>query len=272
MTDPTVGDRMRQALERTREREGSGSFSPGGDRARITLGEADENLIEAVAATNPRTVVVIMGGSAVVMERWRQRVPAILLLWYPGMEGGHALADVLLGKVSPGGRLPFAIPTAAEHLAHFDRDADKETYDLWHGQWKLDRDGHAAAYPFGFGLSYTTFTLGDASIANAPTRPVGSEFVVQVTVTNSGSRHGAEVVQVYGGMNSSKYERPARRLLGFTKVEIAPGKSQRVEVPISLRTIAVRKSGQWIIEPGEYEITIARHAGDPAAQALSISL
>jgi beta-glucosidase len=268
MTDPTVGDRMRKALERTREREGSGGFSTGGDRARLTLSETDENLIEAVAAANPRTVVAVMGGSAVVMERWRQRVPAIVLLWYPGMEGGHAFADVLLGKVDPGGRLPFVIPASAEHLPHFDRDADREVYDLWHGQWKLDRDGNAAAYPFGFGLSYTQFKLGEAAVTPAET-PAGA-YLAQVTVSNVGERRGADVVQVYGGMSSSAHERPRRRLLGFAKVELAPGEARRVEIPISLQTMAVRAKGKWVLEAGTYEISVARYAGDSAAPTLSV--
>jgi hypothetical protein len=238
-------------------------MSPGGDRRRLELSATDEALIQAVARANARTIVVVMSGSAVVMESWRHDVPAIVQLWYPGMEGGRALADVLLGVVAPSGRLPFAIPTASAHLPAFDPDATAITYDLWHGQWKLDRDGHPAAYPFGFGLSYTSFALRDAAVSGDDV-----ERRVRCTVANTGGRDGADVVQVYGGLPGSKYERPAWRLLGFSRVEVPSRATRTVEIDVSLRTLAIRERGAWVIEPGRYAIAVARHAGDPAAHRL----
>ena len=140
-------------------------FSTGGDRLRLTLRPEDEALIAAVAAANPRTIVAVMAGSAVIMEAWRHAVPAILMLWYPGQEGGHALADILTGKVNPSGRLPCTFPASADQLPFFDRDATAITYDLWHGYRKLLRDGNAPAFPFGFGLSYTTFAHANLRLA-----------------------------------------------------------------------------------------------------------
>jgi len=264
MPDAGIGERLRDAVQGARDR---GGFSEGGDRRSIELAEGDEVLIETAARANPRTVVAIMGGSAVVIERWRRRVGAVLLLWYPGMEGGHAFADVLLGRVNPSGRLPFAIPADAAHLPEFDPDADTATYDLWHGQWKLDRDGHTAAFPFGFGLSYTTFAIADVAVSGA-----GSERTVHATVHNSGARDGAMVVQVYGGVQASRHERPLRRLLGFARVEVAAQASCRVEIPVSLQTLALRIDRGWIVEPGVYTITVANHAGDPAAQVVHVDL
>ena len=133
--------------------------SYGGDRERLTLTEQEEHLIRSVAAANPRTVVVIVSGSTAVIESWRQQVPAILMAWYPGMEGGHALAEVLSGSSEPGGRLPTVMPADPAHLPDFDNTSPRVRYDRWWGQRKLDREGHAAAYPFGFGLGYTTFQL-----------------------------------------------------------------------------------------------------------------
>ncbi len=149
----------------------AGAFSPGGDRLSLALNARDEALIQAVAAANPRTIVAIMAGSAVVTEAWRNQVPAILMLWYPGMEGGHALADILFGRVNPSGRLPCTFPVSPDDLPVFDRDATAITYDLWHGYRKLDRDGTAAAFPFGFGLSYTRFNYADLRLEAERVRP-----------------------------------------------------------------------------------------------------
>ena len=264
MTDPETGPRLQQALAGA---GGGLGMSPGGDRRRLELSPGDEALVLAVAAANPRTVVVVMGGSAVVMEAWRQRVPAIVLLWYPGMEGGHALADILLGAMGPSGRLPFAVPTSADHLPHFDPDATAITYDLWHGQWKLDRDGHAPAYPFGFGLSYAPCTIGAVDVVGE-----GVARTVRCTVTNADTRNGVEVVQVYGGLPGSVYERPTWRLLGFARVEVPEGSSRAIEVPISMRTLAVRRQGAWEVEPGRYAIAVGRHAGDLQAAHLTVTL
>ena len=126
----------------------------GGDRRSLTLRDEDEELIIAVAAANDRTIVALECGSAVIMERWRRLVPAILMLWYPGMEGGHALADIVLGRANPGGRLPFAIPTDAAHLAPFDPSQLTVEYGPLHGQRLLDHLGVEAAFPFGHGLHY----------------------------------------------------------------------------------------------------------------------
>ncbi len=128
----------------------------------------DVALIRAVAEANPRTIVAIVAGSAVVMSEWDHTVPAIVQSWYAGMEGGHGLADVLLGRVDATGRLPFSVPVTEAHLPPFDRDADSFTYDQWHGWWHLAREGHEPAYPFGFGLSYTTFALAEASATMSP--------------------------------------------------------------------------------------------------------
>jgi beta-glucosidase len=264
MTDPDTSSRLQAAMKKGASGLG---MSPGGDRRNLGLTAADEALVRAVAAANRRTVVVVMSGSAVVMESWRHVVPAIVQLWYPGMEGGHALASVLTGRVAPSGRLPFAIPTDAAHLPSFDPDATAITYDLWHGQWKLDRDGHAAAYPFGWGLAYTSFALADGRVEGD-----GTERRVCCKVHNTGARDGVQVVQVYGGLPGSAHERPAWRLLGFARVAVPAGGSRAVDIPVSLRTLAIRRDGGWLVEPGRYGILVACHAGDPSAIRLEATL
>jgi beta-glucosidase len=264
MTDPSTGERLAAALRKSAEGRG---MAPGGDRRRLQLSEGDESLLRAVSAANPRTVAVVMGGSAILMEGWRDRVPAILLAWYPGMEGGHALADVLLGTAEPGGRLPFVIPTRADHLPDFDPDAEAVVYDLWHGQWKLDRDGHAAAFPFGFGLGYARTSIEDVRLEVRDDR-----HVVLCRVRNRGDRAGAEVVQVYAGRPDSAWERPASRLVGFARVEVAAGATREVALPVEWSAVDVRDGSRWLREPGLWQLRVARHAGDPAAVIVPVEV
>ncbi|MBN1321752.1 MAG: glycoside hydrolase family 3 C-terminal domain-containing protein, partial [Thermoleophilia bacterium] len=155
---PKLRQLPRLALESRRLLRGGGGFggaaARGGDRESLTLHREDEALVLAVAAANRRTAVALMAGSAVLMERWSEWIPGILVLWYPGMEGGHALADIVLGKRSPGGRLPFTIPTSEDHLPFFDGEATTIEYGPLLGQALLDNLGVPAAYPYGFGLTY----------------------------------------------------------------------------------------------------------------------
>ena len=241
-------------------------FGEGGDRRSLTLSSDDEALILDTARRCPRTVVVVMGGSAVVMEAWRQQVPAIVLAWYPGIEGGHGIADVLFGAAEPGGRLPFTIPTDADHLPHWDPDATHETYDLWHGHWLLARDNRAPAYPFGFGLTYTTFAVQTLDVRLAEPEADGfGGAVATVTVANTGHRDGTTVVQVYGGLPGSAVERPKRRLIGFRRVEVAAGATTTAEIGLDLRQLDLRDRRSWRVEGGDYLIAAALHSLDPDA-------
>ncbi|HEY4247152.1 MAG TPA: glycoside hydrolase family 3 C-terminal domain-containing protein [Lacunisphaera sp.] len=241
-----------------------GGFSPGGDRVRLTLHPRDEQLIQAVAAANSRTIVVLMIGSAVITEAWRDRVPGIVVLWYPGMEGGHALADVLFGKVNPGGRLPCTFPRRAEDLPFFDRNATKITYDLWHGYRKLARDGATAAFPFGYGLGYTTWKHSGMRLAAGKLTPNGTLHVT-VDVTNTGSVAGDEVVQLYVAVLGSRVERAPRELKAFSRVSLAAGETRAVTLTVPAADLGYydEKHG-WVVEPGEYEAIVARHAHDSA--------
>src|SRR6056297_534802 len=285
-----VGGRAASALtSRLLARTGAGGLEAGGDRTRLTLRPEHEELIDAVTAVNRRTVVVVIGGSAVIMEHWRQRVAAILLARYPGMEGGHALADVLTGAVEPGGRLPFVMPASAYHLPPFDPDATSITYDRWWGQRRLARDGHAPAYPLGFGLGYTAFEIQSAQVISWDLEHVAGR--VQARVRNTGDRHGGLVVQCHAvrdgaddaadeGADESAGDRradgagsatasaaPARRLLGFARAEAPAGEAVDVEIGIDLHPLAERDpaTGAWAVPPGNHRIEVGRHWADPAA-------
>ncbi|MCD0483564.1 glycoside hydrolase family 3 C-terminal domain-containing protein [Streptacidiphilus sp. ASG 303] len=247
-----------------------GGFTTGGDRALLTLRPEDEALVLAVAAANPRTVVGVVAAGAVLTERWRHRVPAVLVLWYAGMEGGNALADVLLGRCDASGRLPFAVPVSADHLPAFDRDAATVRYGPWHGQRLLDRRGLRPAHPLGSGLSYTSFALA---------RPQAEEggpdgLTVSVLVTNTGDRAGSHVVQVYGAREDGTADDAVRALLGFARVDLEAGQSRRVRIAASLRPLARRDPAAraWTAPSGLYRVEAAAYCGDPQAAAVRLRL
>lgn len=238
----------------------------GGDRERLSLSPRDEALIEAVSSANLRTIVAVMAGSAVIMESWAHRAPAILMLWYPGQEGGHAFADVITGKVNPSGKLPCAFPARAGDLPFFDRDATKITYDLWHGYRKLERDGAAPAFPFGFGLSYTTFEYAGLKLARDELR-ASDALEATVQVTNAGAVPGEEVVQLYVAAQGSRVERAPKELKAFARVALASGETRtvRLSVPASDLAFFDAATSEWVVEPIHYAAIVGRHAADPDA-------
>jgi beta-glucosidase len=191
------------------------------------------------------------------------------MAWYSGMEGGHALADVLLGRVDATGRLPFSIPTDEAHLPAFDRDATAITYDRWFGQRLLDHLGVPAAYPLGFGLSYTAFALdGCAAEQDGP-----ESLLVRTTVRNPGERDGRHVVQVYG-VRTDGDRAGERELLGFAPVRVPAGGSADVTVRASLRPVGRWDAGsrQLRIPAGRLRVEVAAWSGDPDRQETELDL
>lgn len=235
-------------------------FVRGGDRTSLDLRPADVRLIHAVVAANPRTVVVLIGGSAILMEAWRERVPGILVAWYGGMEGGRALASVLTGSAEPGGRLPFVLPTDAAHLPPFDRAAKSVVYDDRWGQRRLDGEGHTPAFPFGFGLGYTTI---EHRLLSHGFDDTGGN--ADVLVTNTGGREGSTVVQVYAADVS--VSRPVAQLLGFRKVTLQPGEETTVRVPLDAGPTLQRDpvTRRWSPRAGDWALLAAQHS--PASWA-----
>ncbi|HEY5948323.1 MAG TPA: fibronectin type III-like domain-contianing protein, partial [Kofleriaceae bacterium] len=179
---------------------------------------------------------------------------------YPGNEGGRALADVLFGDVAPSGRLPFTMPIAEADLPAFDNQSLVVNYDLFHGYRKLARDAKPAHYPFGFGLSYTTFGYADLALdrASATTNDV---VTADVTISNTGMVAAIETVQLYVAPPAT-IERAPFELRAFTQVELAPGASQRVQLRVRVADLAVYVDGNWRVEPGTYTVRVARDAED----------
>jgi beta-glucosidase len=246
-----------------------GDFAAG-DRTDLGLPPAQVALIRSVAAANPRTVVVLMGGGAIRCSDWDRLVPGLLLLWYPGEQGGHALAEVLLGSVSPSGRLPFTIPIQENQLPPFEPRAPQARYDLWHGYRRLQRHlgegGEAAAYPFGFGLSYCSFSLTEISATIKPDS-MTAEGSVELTlcVGNGGPMEAAEVVQVYLEPPGELLERPRRTLAAFKRLTLPAQGQRRLTLPIPMRQLACFDPARdaFVLEAGVHRLVVARHAEDP---------
>jgi beta-glucosidase len=242
------------------------SFSQGGDREDLHLHPADVMLIRAVAQANKNTVVSVVAGSAVIMEEWKDDVPAILMQWYSGMEGGIALANILAGDVNPGGKLPFVIPTSADHLPIFDYNAKSITYDLWHGYRKLEKEGNQPAFPFGFGLSYTNYEYKNLRLDKDSYKDTDT-IRVTLDIQNRGKVNGEEIVQVYISAVDSKVERAKKELKAFSRIPITAGETMTVTLAIPAADIAYydENAKDFIVEPVEYEVFAGRHSLDPQA-------
>lgn len=229
--------------------------SEGYDRSSLALPGLQDDLVRAVVAANPRTVVVVNAGSPVLMP-WRDDVAAVLLTYFGGQEYGNALADVLLGVVEPGGRLPTTWPREQADVPVIDvtpRDGEvryDEGIHIGYRAWL--RAGAEPAYEFGHGLGYTTWSLSDLR---------GSATTASVTVQNTGERSGKHVVQVYAERPGSTVDRPTRWLAGFTVVRLAPGESRDVTIPLHQHTFNHWDNG-WTTEPGDFTL----RAGSSVAQ------
>jgi beta-glucosidase len=218
-------------------KEAAGQFSIGGDRDLLTLPALQIALIKAARAAAPKTpiIVILVAGSAVMVEEWREDASAIMQTFYSGQEGGTALANLLLGEISPSGKLPFSIARELAHYPFFDKNAATITYDLWHGYSKLERDGFSPRYAFGHGLSYASFAY-----ANAHAEVLGDTIFASVTVTNSSMIEADEVVQLYVGPPGLAVERPARLLKAFARTTLKAGERKTVAM-----TVPIGSLGWW---------------------------
>ncbi len=172
---------------------------------------------------------------------------------------------MLLGRINPSGKLPLTFPRRTEDLPHFDKNATAITYDLGHGYRKLERDGAAPAFPFGFGLSYTTFAYGNLQLAQDY---LGADdtLVATVDVTNTGTVAGEEVVQLYVAAQGSAVERAPKELKAFARVALAPGETRTVRLEVPVADLAYYDASRgWMVEPIAYEVIVSRHARDEHA-------
>jgi len=236
----------------TAEDEGENIGMAGGDRDDLALSAEHQALVAAVAAAQPRTVVVLEGGAALTMEGWLEQVPAVMMAWYPGQQGGLAIADALLGEVDPSGRLPISFPVDASQLPAFDHTSDAVSYGYFHGYRHLDHEGLDPLFPFGFGLSYTTFSYDALRVVSGSVGE-GDRVEVEVDITNTGTRAGAEVVQLYVAFDDPPLERAPIELKAFAKTEVEAGASTTVALSFEAAELGYYDGG-WKVSPGAYRI------------------
>jgi beta-glucosidase len=220
-----------------------------GDAATLDLIGQQDDLVEALVATGRPVIVVLMNGRPLSIVKVARRASAILEVWYPGQEGGTAVAEALFGDVNPGGKLPISVPRTVGQLpVYYDRKPTSFRNYLFESRSPL--------YPFGFGLSYTTFSLDDLQLANAVIGPEG-RTTVSVRVTNTGMRAGSEVVQLYVHDLVASVTRPVKQLRGFRRVFLKPGESTVVTLPIGPEALwLIDQHMARVVEPGAFEIQV----------------
>jgi len=250
---------------------GSMHETEGADRDSIDLPEAHRKLIEAVAAVNPRTVVILSNGAVLSTSGWDAAVPALIEGWLLGQAGGSAIADVLFGRVNPSGRLAETIPLKLQdHPSYLDFPGEHGHVaygeGLYVGYRGFDAREQAVAYPFGFGLSYTTFSYGQPA---ATATDAGIE--VRVPVTNTGRRGGREVVQVYVSLPGSAVRRAPRELKAFASVPLAAGETADVTLFVERDDLAYwdTRLGRWVVEGGEYHCAVGASSRDLRGTAVA---
>ena len=249
----------------------AGQDNEGTDRADIVLPYGQDALVEALAATGKPLVVVNISGSPVAMP-WASRANAIVQGWYGGSESGHALVDVLTGKVNPSGKLPFTMPLALSdgpikterQYPGIQEEGKKwwqEYYDegVFIGYRWYDTNGIAVQYPFGHGLSYTTFELSDAKVKRS-----GDGWKVSARIKNTGEVAGAEVVQLYIRDTEASVARPSKELKGFEKVYLQPGESRSLQFTLTRDDLSFfdAASHAWVAEPGEFHVLLGCSSAD----------
>lgn len=252
--------------------EGEG-LAGAGDRVDLALSQERVDLIRDAAAANDRTIVVLEGGGAITMGDWLPDIEALLMVWYPGQMGGHAVADLLFGAANPSGKLPITFPTGLAQLPPFDNVSLEVTYDYFHGYRYLDRNGAIPEFPFGFGLSYTTFTTSNLS-ASQTAATAGDVVRFSVDVTNTGTVAGTEVVQLYVAYPGSSVERSERELKGFAKIALGPGETGTAEIDLPVNSLAHYSvaDAAWVLEGLDYTVFVGTSSRDlPHSAPLTVA-
>lgn len=255
-----------------------GSEGEGNDRPSMDLPGNQAALIKAVSAANRRTIVILNNGTPVTMKDWLPSVPCVMESWFPGQEGGEAIASILFGEVNPSGRLPDTLAVNRSDYPDFGNFPGTNhvvnySEDIYVGYRHFDKASVKPLFPFGFGLSYTTFKYSDAKVSSATLAPDGS-LILSVNIKNTGKRAGEEVAQLYVHDLKPAIDRPVRELKGFTKVLLQPGETKTVQFTVTPRDLAYFDvpGHQWKANAGEYEIQVGSSSRDlPLKKAIRLT-
>ena len=241
----------------------------GGDRKSLRLRDGEIKMIKEVAQMNENTAVVLFGGNMIFVNDWAEDAPALLMAYYPGMEGGTALADILFGNVSPSGKLPFVIVKSEEDLPEISWKADEQKYDYYHGYKKIEKEGKKPDFHFGFGLSYTTFELTDIHLKSIDLQTA----VFSADIKNTGKLRGGEVIQLYIGYKGSEVDRPIKELKAFEKVYLDPMESKKVMLNVSKKDLAFydNEASAWKEEDITYTAYIGTDAGNANERSIDFN-
>jgi beta-glucosidase len=241
----------------------------GFDVKTMDLPAGQDELIEAVEQANPRTIVVLNTGDPVTMTKWIDKTPALLDMWYGGQEGGHALAAILFGDANPSGKLPVSLPKRFEDspaAANYPGENLRVDYKegIYVGYRYYDTKNVEPQFPFGFGLSYTKFDYSDLKLGKIEFAGKNPVWNFAAKVRNTGTRAGAEVVQLYVHDGHSKIDRPIHELKGFQRVELRPGEEKTVQFKLNRSDLSYwspNKKG-WVADPGKFEIQVGASSRD----------
>lgn len=238
----------------------------GADKPDMQLPFGQNELIKAVVEANPNTVIVMMGGGPVDMTSWIAQTKGLIQAWYPGMEGGNALAEIILGKVNPSGKLPMTFPKKLEDVPAHSIGEYPGKFGIVHynegifnGYRYYDTFGVQPQFSFGHGLSYTSFEYENLEVVTNK-----DQATVRLTVKNTGKRAGKEVVQVYVNDEEASVRRPAKELKGFAKVELQPGEQKQVELTLPAEAFKYYDGikRQWVLEPGAFKVLVGSSSSD----------
>ncbi|NOX65669.1 MAG: beta-glucosidase [Chlorobi bacterium] len=232
------------------------------DRVRLGLDDDQLKLVDRVLKANDNAVVVLYNGTPITMDGWLDKVPAVVEVFYPGQEGGNALANILFGDVNPSGKLPLTFPKKMEDTPVADNYPGEKlhvyyTEGIFVGYRHYDKNDIEPLFPFGFGLSYTTFEFGDLKLSKDSMLESDSLFAA-ITVTNTGKVAGDEIVQLYISDKEASVEREVKSLKGFKRVSLEPGESKTISMKIDRSALAFYDvdSRSWVVEPGEFEVLL----------------
>ena len=248
---------------------GRGGDSESSDRKSLHLPEKQVREIRKVASTHERTVVCVIAGSPIAMDEWINDVEAVLMCWYGGMEAGHAIANVLFGDVNPSGKLPLTFPVRLEDSpahstgdrSNYPGDENKRVhYDegIYVGYRWFDEKEIEPLFPFGYGLSYSQFEIGNVSLSRQSVRKPEEAISVNVDISNIGNYSGAEVLQVYASDVEATVDRPPQELVGFEKIRLGPGESANASITVRAEDLAFYDVSRhaWILEFGEFKLRV----------------